>query len=201
MLSQRKESHKKYIPYDSTNVVKKWTELISGLEVKRVISLGVDSDWEGKRKVSGVVEMFSYITCILVTLVFSLCVKFVKLYVHDLCTFLHVYCTLIKIKNTTLAWSEDFSINIVNVPILISSVLSVLDTSSLLFLLDSNHLTLIRDYFHKAKYVCTCVHTSNPRSQIFMISLETHIQLFHCPTATKVWDFAWGGRERQFLSQ
>lgn len=143
-------------------------------------------------KVSGVLEMFSCITWGLVTLVYYLCEKLCQAvcswFMHHFTCILH----LNKNKNTTLGWSEDFYINTVNVPILISSVLSVLDTSSFLFLLDSNHLTLIRDYFHKAKYVCTCVHTSNPRSQNFMISLETHIQLFHCPTATEAWDFAWG---------
>ena len=64
-----------------------------------------------------------------------------------------------------------------------------------------NHLTLIRNYFHKAKDACACVPTPTPVPHLLTISLETHIQLFSYAKATKVWDFLGGGKKEKFLNK
>ena len=72
-LSHKRQSHTKCILFESIHVVKKWTELLYGLEVKRVITLGSGSDCERKTEVSGALLMFSFSAWVLVTLVCSLC--------------------------------------------------------------------------------------------------------------------------------
>lgn len=100
-FSHKRQSHKKYTLFDSMSVVKKWTQLIYGLEVKTVITVGSGSDWEGKMEVSGAAATFSFLAWALVTLVCSLCESVLGGTFMTYTLFLHVHHTLIKRKNKT----------------------------------------------------------------------------------------------------